>query len=232
MTTPRWNDPKLKAGTKVKAALWLLSEVGVGNTFTKEQLRRAFPGVTQIDRRLRELRAHDWVIDTRAEDLALSHDEQRFVAPGQPVWLREAEFHFAGETISAKLRRKTFAENDYQCATCGIAAGETYPEAPHIKAILALSRKNVRLPEGDSRTMLVTECKRCRAGSEARDELNLAHLLLQIEALDSAERTLFRRWMDAGRRRPLDHLWGEFRRLPQAAQDEIRKRLSKSPNTA
>jgi hypothetical protein len=45
--SPRvWNDPKLKVGSMVRAALWLVEEVGEGNTFTKEQLREAFPGGT------------------------------------------------------------------------------------------------------------------------------------------------------------------------------------------
>ena len=226
MTIPRWNDPKLKAGTKIKAALWLVMEVGVGNTFTKEQLRQAFPGVTQIDRRLRELRTHGWVIDTRAEDAALNHDEQRLVAVGQPVWQRERETPDT-ETVSAKMRRKTFAEDYYQCATCGIAGGETYPDAPHVKAVLSLTRRFIRLPEDGGSRMLVTECRRCRAGAEPRGEVDLGNLLRQIETLDDADRVVFRRWMESGRRHLLDGLWAEFRRLPHDAQDEMRKRLSK-----
>jgi hypothetical protein len=225
MTIPKWNDPKLKAGTKIKAALWLVSEVGVGNTFTKEQLRQAFPGVTQIDRRVRELRAHGWVIDTRAEDVALNHDEQRFVATGQPIWQREGDMYDHTGTISAKIRRKTFAEDDYQCVTCGIAGGETYPEAPHIKAVLSLSRRSIRSSEGVNSRMLVTECQRCRAGIEGRSEVDVANLLRQIEALDAPGLAVFRRWVVTGRRRLLDRLWGEFRRLPYAAQNDIRKRL-------
>ena len=58
MTLPKWNDPKLRAGTMIRTALWLTSEVGVGNAFTKEQHRQAFAGITQADRRLRDL-AHN-----------------------------------------------------------------------------------------------------------------------------------------------------------------------------
>lgn len=53
---PRWNDPDFAAGTMVRAALWLLDEIGEGNSFTKEQVREAFPGVSQADRRIRDLR--------------------------------------------------------------------------------------------------------------------------------------------------------------------------------
>jgi hypothetical protein len=34
---PPQNDPLLKAGTMVRTALWLITEVGVGNSFTKEK---------------------------------------------------------------------------------------------------------------------------------------------------------------------------------------------------
>jgi hypothetical protein len=62
MTLPRWNDRNLKGGTMIRTALWLVSEIGEGNSFTKEQHRAAFSGIAQADRRLRDLRDHGWVI--------------------------------------------------------------------------------------------------------------------------------------------------------------------------
>ena len=53
MTLPRWDDTSLTAGTMVRTALWLISEVGLGNSFTEEQHRAAFPGVAKAGRRLR-----------------------------------------------------------------------------------------------------------------------------------------------------------------------------------
>lgn len=55
MTVPDWRTHQ--AGTRVRVALWLHSEVPVGSSFTKAQLRDAFPGVEQVDRRMRDLRA-------------------------------------------------------------------------------------------------------------------------------------------------------------------------------
>lgn len=51
-TLPKWSDPTLKAGTLVRTALWLLSEVSVGKSFTKEQHRRGFADILQADRRM------------------------------------------------------------------------------------------------------------------------------------------------------------------------------------
>ncbi|THA37807.1 hypothetical protein [Streptomyces sp. A1547] len=81
---PDWTDQKM--ATKVRTALWLATEVGEGNVYTKEQLRAAFPDVTQIDRRVRELRDYGWVIATNRDDPRLTSHEARFVQAGDPVW--------------------------------------------------------------------------------------------------------------------------------------------------
>ncbi|MFB7295543.1 hypothetical protein [Streptomyces rubiginosohelvolus] len=81
---PDWTDKKM--ASKVRTALWLATEVGEGNVYTKAQLRQAFPDVAQIDRRVRELRDYGWVIATNRDDPALSSHEARFVRAGDPVW--------------------------------------------------------------------------------------------------------------------------------------------------
>ena len=70
----------------VRGALWLLQVVGEGNTFTKNQLRDAFPGVSQVDRRIRDLRDYGWVVYSSTEDASLLREDQRFVKAGVPVW--------------------------------------------------------------------------------------------------------------------------------------------------
>lgn len=84
MGLPSWTDQKL--GTMKRAGLWLVAVVGEGNVFTKEDVKKAFPGVSQADRRVRDLRDFGWRIDTNREDLTLGQHEQRFVAQGEPVW--------------------------------------------------------------------------------------------------------------------------------------------------
>lgn len=113
MPEPRWDDPQVKAGTMVRAALWLIQEVGIGNTFTKEQLREAFPGVAQADRRVRDLRAFGWVLDTNVSDASLTSEEQRFSSRGVDVWdgdQRRSVERDSG-SISNKEREAVFAAN-------------------------------------------------------------------------------------------------------------------------
>ncbi|AEN11345.1 MULTISPECIES: hypothetical protein [unclassified Streptomyces] len=81
---PDWANEKMP--TKVRVALWLATQVGEGNVFSKDQLRTAFPAAAQIDRRVRELRNHDWVIATSRDDVSLAPHEMRFVRAGALIW--------------------------------------------------------------------------------------------------------------------------------------------------
>jgi hypothetical protein len=88
VSLPRWDDPSLTLGSMMRAALWLVTVVGEGNKFTKQDLREAFPGIAQIDRRMRDLRDFGWIIDTTREDPTLAAEEFRLVQAGVPVWDR------------------------------------------------------------------------------------------------------------------------------------------------
>ena len=74
--------------------------------------------------------------------------------------------------------------------------------------------------------MFVTECKRCRAGGTGAAVPDLRALLAEIRNLDDTDRVTLRRWMEGGRRQPLDRLWSGIRRLPSAARNELRKQLA------
>lgn len=227
MDVPRWDDPNLKAGTMIRCALWLISEVGEGNVFTKEELRKAFPGVSQADRRLRDLRTYGWSIYTSTDDASLRNDEQRLVKVGLAVWDRGERGKNAQTTISAKARQETLAADNYQCVICGIAGGEIYAEAPSETAVLSVSRRDVRLPGGEAESQMVTECKRCRAGADSSVVSDIVRLLADIRDLDDADRARLLRWMRRSHRgaTPLDRVWTTYRRLPPASRDEVLKHL-------
>jgi hypothetical protein len=224
MSIPKWNDPHLNAGTMIRTALWLLSEIGLGNIFTKEEHRKAFAGVAQADRRLRDLRNFGWIIHTSLEDVTLNPNEQRFVAAGTEVWERRARQESAKESISAKTRLSTFAESDYQCSICGIAGGERYLDQPQVGAVLSVARRTVTLPDGRETTMFTCECKRCRAGTVG-GPVSLPEFLEKIKNLNSSDQAIFVRWALDGKRQPLDRAWAEFRLLPAAARSAIRGQL-------
>jgi len=227
VNVPRWDDPQLKAGAMVRGALWLAREIGEGHIFTKEQVRRTFPGISQIDRRIRDLRDYGWVIHTSSDDARLRIDEQRLVKIGVPVWDSKARRAAAPKSISAKERQATLAADDYQCVVCGVAGGESYPDSPSDTAVLSVSRRTVQTPDGETEDQLVTECKRCRAGVAKDEVVDLDRLLSDIAGLDDTDQARLLRWMRRGRRgaTPLDRAWTAYMRLPARSRDEVRKKL-------
>lgn len=125
MMLPSWKDPNL--GTMKRVALWLLAEVGEGNEFTKEQMRSVFPGVSQIDRRMRDLRSFGWRIDTNREDPTLTAAQQRFVSSGQPVWEKGMASRIASASAIGAVQRREIISNDgNMCRSCGITPGQVY----------------------------------------------------------------------------------------------------------
>lgn len=224
---PHWNDRAFKAGTMIRGALWLVQEVGEGNTFTKEQLRDAFPGVSQVDRRVRDLRDYGWVILTNTEDASLAAENQRFVKAGVPVWDPGARQAAAPQkAVSAKEKQSVFVRDDYMCTVCGIAGGEPYVEDPSQTAVLSVARRTTVLPGGREEVLFVAECKRCRAGSDG-SPARADEVLADANALNADERRRLLRWMERGRRgsTALDRAWNAYRRLPADARDEVRSAL-------
>lgn len=133
----------------VRGALWLVQVVGEGNTFTKNQLRKAFPGVSQVDRRIRDLRDYGWVVYSNTEDARLSVEDQRFVKEGVPVWDAKARHDSAPQkATSSKERQAVLVRDGYMCTLCGIAGGEPYPDDAVMTAVLSVSRRTLLLADG------------------------------------------------------------------------------------
>ncbi|MFF8804876.1 hypothetical protein [Streptomyces omiyaensis] len=225
MSVWSWQDKKL--GSKARAALWLVAEVGEGNVFTKGQLRAAFPEVAQIDRRVRDLRDHGWQIDTRREDPSLNLDEQRFVKKGSDVWLPgQAKSPKEKSGLTAAQRTKVFIADSFLCRSCGIGAGEAFGDGGQ-DAQLDVARRQVEQPNGTVVTQLVTECNRCRVGGRQR-QADLPGLLDSLVRLSKLERAVFAGWLEADRREPspLERIWGEYRTLPEESRKTVRDAVS------
>ncbi|GGK78244.1 hypothetical protein Sme01_23120 [Sphaerisporangium melleum] len=226
MDLPAWDDTSAKYGTKIRVALWLVSVVGEGNLFTKAQLRDAFPGVEQVDRRMRDLRPHGWQIMTNKEDASLSSNELRFLKAGEEVWDPQKSSP-VGDALSNKQRMAVFAGDDFMCVVCGIAGGETYAESSHETAQLTVTRRTVEGADGESAVQYVTECRRCKSGASVNRGASLPELIDSISVLDAAERETLAIWVAAGRRRPttVERIWSEYRRFPVEARKAIADHL-------
>jgi hypothetical protein len=223
MALPSWQDKSY--GGMIRAALWLETVVGEGNVFTKTELRQAFPENTQIDRRVRDLRAHGWQIHTSREDPSLRQDEQRYVSRGAEVWIPgQARQSQLGTKPSRTQRSKIMAGDDFLCRSCGIGVGESYGDGGVETAQLNLARRTVLHPDGTTSTAFITECKRCIAGGSER-QVDLGALLTEVAAFSPLERKVLGQWIEADRRTPssLERFWGRYRTLPGEVRDAVRQ---------
>ncbi|MGV1005420.1 MAG: hypothetical protein ACOYEV_11790 [Candidatus Nanopelagicales bacterium] len=226
---PEWNDPALKAGTMIRAGLWLASEIGEGEIFTKEQVRRTFPGISQIDRRIRDLRDFGWVIHTNTDDGSLHPEEQRLVRVGTPVWDSEARRRASQSTITAADRAAALAADNHQCVICGIAGGEDYPDSSTESGVLAVSRQAIQLPDGRSEEHLITLCRRCRSGRNELLTTDMNRWIEDVKVLEPSDRQRLARWVARGRRgpTPLDRVWNAYRALPSEARKSAAEELDR-----
>ncbi|MFE9252954.1 hypothetical protein [Streptomyces sp. NPDC007088] len=231
---PDWQNPVIRGmkhvGGRVRVALWLIQVVGEGNPFTKAELRAAFPGDAQIDRRLRDLRDWGWVVHTSRDDPSLRQEEQRFVSAGVAVWIphqtRPEEVGAKG-TVNSAERARIMREDDYMCRICGITAGEGYEDGLST-AKLVLSRRDVSRLDGTTETTRVTLCERCARG--ASPKVDIPGYMSAVSQLSDLERRALRRCMKEGRRQrsEVEELWGVFGTLPASARQEIQNSLDES----
>ncbi|WP_432095974.1 hypothetical protein [Streptomyces sp. bgisy100] len=224
MEQPSWQTPKM--GTMKRTALWLVEVIGEGNTFTKGQLREAFPETVQIDRRVRDLRDYGWRIDTSREDLSLGMNEQRFVKQGEPVWEPgKATKSKPSNAISAARRREIFSRDGHLCRSCGIAPGQPYA-GTFEAAQLDIARREVIRPDGTTEVELITECNRCRVGGRGLTA-DVTEVLNGVQHLGTIEQGILAGWIAEDRRgfSTLEKLWADYRTLPEEARAMIRDAL-------
>jgi hypothetical protein len=196
--------------TMVRVARWLVAEVRQGGVFTKEQMRSAFPGVSQIDRRMRDLRDYGWVVHTNREDATLAQSELRFVQEGDSVWDPRKRREL--DRISGQQRREALARADYLCEVCGISGGQMYFAPPAGSAVLSVSAR--------SATFRV-ECQRCRAG-DARflDAIETTRVRDLYDSLTPAGRETVLDWLTNGRRSsPEERVWSSLLRSRELSEE-------------
>ena len=226
-----WQDASL-GGTWIRVAAWLVSEVGEGSVFTKQQLREAFPGVEQVDRRMRDLRPYGWIIDDYRQAADLRPQELRLVRVGVPVWDRDQRRAAAPSTISARLRQDVFARDGHMCRRCGIAAGEPFDDDPNMRARMtaahiypaSLSRDDVTADD------LVTACQRCNEAlrQNTANYLDGDQVWQRIRDLGRSDKRGLLGWMEQGRRSPspVEQVFAQWLQLPATQRDSVKDRLS------
>ncbi|MEV0093385.1 HNH endonuclease [Streptomyces sp. NPDC050738] len=216
---PDWRDDS--SGGLVRGALWLLQVVGIGNVFTKGQLREAFPDMAQIDRRIRDLRDWGWVIDTSREDASLEQSEQRFVKPGIGVW-DPAERKKRARATSASRRQTMAASAGVTCEVCGRAA-DSLPQGSRIHVTHRTALADGGRDDFLNRRSL---CSDCQAAGESGD--GASELATRASALSIRERTRLLTWITMGERprTPVEDIWARYQQLSSVDQQQLARHLA------
>jgi len=215
---PDFNDPQT-GGSMIRAACWLATTVGEGGLFTKEELRAAIPGVSQIDRRVRDLRKYGWVIEESRIGAGLTMTEQRLVKIGAHVWDPSAKKAANISVISARVRDEVFFRDGHTCVRCGIAVGETFDDDPSTTARLTAAHLYPDSLGGKATAAdLVTTCQRCNESlqQQTNNYLDASQVLVKIKGLGRDQRRTLLKRLEMNRREldKVDQVAAEFRQLP------------------
>ncbi|TMU93677.1 HNH endonuclease signature motif containing protein [Streptomyces sp. DASNCL29] len=220
--SPEWTDQKI--GTKVRLALWLRDVVGEGNIFTKAQLRQAFPGSAQVDRRLRDLREHGWEIETRLTQVSLKQDEYLFARAGEPIWdpaTRAARV--ARRAPSGHVRREVFERDGHACVRCGLQAGVVPLEVAHV----------VPLAHGGTTGVdnLISLCPNCHvAAGRASRSSGEEEVWSRMQRLSPGEQSRLLAWMALDHRpiSAVEEVWQLYRTASISQKNALKERLARA----
>ncbi|WP_223775684.1 HNH endonuclease signature motif containing protein [Streptomyces sp. 135] len=221
---PDWHDAH--GGGLVRGALWLMQEVGPGNTFTKSQLRAAFPDIAQIDRRIRDLRDYEWVIATSREDPSLDQAEQRFVEPGIKVWDPEERKKRNRAAVSTATRRPLFQRGTFACELCGRPV-VSLRHGPGVELV-----HRVALADGgsDEPENLMVLCSACHAARDGAD--GVSELAARASSLPIRERTRLLTWITMGERprTATEDIWAQYQKLADGDRQQLARHLARLLN--
>jgi hypothetical protein len=218
--------------SKVRVARFIAS-VGEGNIFTKQDLITAVPGVSQADRRMRDLREIGWKIDNYKDNPRLRPDQYLLQTIGVKVHDGEKPDRDLGrKAITGAKRRRVLDRDGNTCQVCFTPGGAEYFDAPGRVARLTIGHiLPVARGGGDEDTNLRAECQRCN--EDARDLTvnppDLGEIKMRVRSVggrkDKAE--LFQ-WMQRGSRPQSDKekLFTDWARLPYAQRQEVQLELA------
>lgn len=227
MTTPLWNDDKIGAAKRV--GHYLATEVGEGETFMMQDLRKIVPNRNQVDRRMRDLRKVGWIIRTYKDKASLKPEQLYLEQVGDRVW--EDGYKWPEEGLTSSKRRKVYDRDGRRCLVCGIDFGAEYPDRPGVVARPTIGHILPKERGGtDDLDNLRPECQLCNetARNLTAQPVDVELLKRQVVELNRHDKQMLASWMLRGQRSFTDaeRLWSQYMQLPMPKRDEVREVLS------
>ena len=226
-------EKPIRQSSKVRVATFIAS-VGEGGKFTKLDLFDAVPGVSQADRRMRDLREIGWTIDNYKMNPSLRPDEYLVRTIGVRIDLGEVapKSSTTRRSITGAKRRNIFDRDGNTCQVCFTAGGAEFADAPGRRATLTIGHIiPVARGGGDDDDNLRTECQRCNDESRdaTRNPPDLGEVLTRVRNIGGRKdkRELFQ-WMQRGSRPMTDkeRLFTDWARLPMTQRFEVMNDLA------
>ncbi|MCY3964222.1 MAG: HNH endonuclease [Acidobacteria bacterium] len=115
-------------------------------------------GIQAWQRRIRELRAAGWPIDTSTTAANLKPGEYRLA--GEPP-----EDYLFAKGISARVRAEVLERNGYTCQMCGAAAGETGDDGKRVRLQMGHIVDESYGGEAEARNLRAL-CAQCNHGAK------------------------------------------------------------------
>lgn len=223
-----WPGKNVKFGGTPKLAAYLYFNTAVGGEFTMRELRAALGGdapdnAEHLNRRLRQLRKHDWIFTSYKDRAAQEVDTYVLRQKGKRIWLGEKN---PSSDVSAKLKRQVLDRDYNRCVICGVGVGEPYPGEPGTAARLTAGHRRAGNRRGaPTLDNLQAECARCNepVGDTPPDPETFAEVKAEVSRLGAADKATLLDWLESGyrQRNKVDLAYDRIRRLAPSEKDEF-----------
>lgn len=228
---------KAPFGGVPKFAAYLFYRVEVGSRFTMRDLRTALgddapDDAEHLNRRLRELKDHDWDFSSYKDQAGQEVDAYVLTKKGKRIWLGERN---PSKQVSAKVAREVFERDSNRCVICGIGAGEPYDGDPDKRARLTAGHRIPGARRGKATAdELQTECSRCNetVNDTHTDPESLGEVMSVVKKLSARSKDDLLDWLGRGYRlrNSTDVAFDRIRRLSPLEREEIVKYLRSATN--
>lgn len=210
-----------------------IANVGEGEIFTKQEMLAEVTGVSQADRRMRDLREVGWKIENYKDNPRLRPDQYLLKTIGVKVHEGEKPDPDVGrKAISGAKRRRILDRDGATCQVCFTPGGAEFADLPGKVARLTIGHiVPVNRHGGDEDENLRTECQRCNEDSR---DLTLAppeleEIKMRVRSIGGRkEKAELFNWMKRGSRPISDkeRLFIDWARLPYSLRQEVQLELA------
>ncbi len=179
-----------RSSSKGKVAQFFVDNLG--KIVESREIQAAADGAVQYSRRLRELRADGWKIQSHADTTELKPGQYRLIE--MPPEKKPVTF---SSTISQKLRAEVLDRNGFTCQMCGVTPGDIDVVTGRKVRLHIGHIKDKSLGGKDELSNLRTLCSSCNQGAKnvTQEKPTTIWLLGQVRRAGQDEQRAVLEWL-------------------------------------